>query len=171
MVIKGKWQPTLIWLFAFCVVGCAGSTDLSQVGNSMPSGWSLVVPLEPKVCTSIDGDYQILGLGKVREGSSLIQTRLDVALGHTFPSGGMPSQVSISIEEETNLLNFQFGDPVNRSFSESTSCSKGWYILANDGNLIVHLMLEAQFSSFFVFKSHEVREIWSKYEKSTSSKK
>ncbi len=162
----------------------------------MPGAWSVVVPLGPNVCPSIDGDYQILGMGKLEKGLSLTQTRLDVALGYTFPSDGMPKHVSISMEEGNSILNFKFGDPVNQSFSEPASCDDGWYAFgqqqtdqyvgdganldyslrkirlgkAVDGSLIVHLLLEAQFSSFAVLKSHEVREIWSRYEKSVTHK-
>jgi hypothetical protein len=196
MVIRRMWQISLIWLFVFSVVGCASSTDHIKNGNSMPEGWSVIVPPDLKVCVSINGDYQILGLGKLEQESPLTETRLDVALGHTFPSSRMPKRVRISVEEGTNILNFQFGEPVNQGFSESMSCSNGWYTFeqsrtdqyvgdganldyanrilelgkANDGNLIVHLILEAQFSSFSVLKSHEVREIWSKYETFGGSK-
>ena len=196
MVIKRMWQITLIWFVFFSVVCCASSTDHIKNRNAMPEGWSVVVPPDLKVCASINGDYQNLGLGKLEEESSLTETRLDVALGHTFPSSRMPNRVSISIEEVTKILNIQFGEPIYQSFSESISCSNGWHTFeqrrtdqyvgdganldyanrilelgkATDGSLIVHLILEAQFSSFSVLKSHEVREIWSKYERFGGSK-
>ena len=76
----------------------------------------------------------------------------------------------------------------------ATSCSNGWYksemkttneylgdgatldyLNRNiglgktvDGDLIVHLMLEGQFSSFLILKSRDIRESWSRYERSES---
>ena len=189
MVIDWKMKSTFIQFLFFCVTGCVSSTDIGEIGNSMPGGWSVVSPAEQETCASIDGDYQILGLGKLREGALLEKTRLDVALGHTFPTNGMPDQVSIVIDKEANLLNFRFGYPVNLGYSESISCSDGWYVFeqrrtdqyvgdgtkldhlirkirlgkASDGSLIVHLILEGQFSSFSVLKSHDATETWSKY--------
>jgi hypothetical protein len=190
MVINRKYRYSFTLIVALSIVGCAGSTGLNNVGNSMPDGWSVMVSNESGVCASIDGDYQVLGLGRDSEGASLIQTRLDTALGHTFPTSEIPKQVKIMVNKETNTLKLDFGDPVNRSFSETVSCSQGWYLLeqkqsdlyigdgtsldhlhrnvelakATDGSLIVHLMGEAQFSSFIVHKSREESEIWSKYE-------
>ncbi len=56
------------------LVACTGSSKLSKDGNSMPGAWSVLVPLGPNVCPSIDGDYQILGMGKLEKGLSLTQT-------------------------------------------------------------------------------------------------
>jgi hypothetical protein len=189
MATKRYRHAMSTWFLVFCVAGCVGPTESKRAGNSMPEGWSVVLLADPNICASIDGDYQILGLGKLTDGSSVTETRLDVALGHTFPTNGMPKRVSISIDKGANMLNFQFGDPTNLDFSERVSCFKGWYTFeqsqtdqyvgdgatldyanrivelgkANDGSLIVHLILEAQFSSFSVLKSHETEEVWSKY--------
>ena len=156
----------------------------------MPEGWSLAISHNTEECASINGDYQTLGLGKLKEGGSLIQSRLDVALGYAFPSSRMPGQVSISVGKGGNVLSHQFGYPINQSYSVPTNCSGGWYKLEErlsdtyvgdgstldhsnrkiwlgksaDGSLIVHLMLESQFSSLLVFKSRDIRETWSKYE-------
>jgi len=191
MVTKGMSKIGWVWLLIICQAGCAISTDFNENGNSMPNVWAIEAPHESKECVSIDGVYQIHGLGKLKEGDSLIEIRLDVVLGHAFPSNKIPNQVSMSIDEDMSLLNYQFGYPVNQSLSVSVICSNGWYKLekrltnqyvgdgANldysnrnielgktaDGDLIIHLMLETQFSSFLVLKSHATREIWSRYER------
>jgi len=192
MVTKGVLKTGLIWLLVICVSGCATPTDLNKVDNLIPDEWSAVVPPDASGCSSINGDYQNLGVGRFKRDEPLAQTRLDVALGHTFPSGKMPKQVNISLEEESNMLNYQFIGPVEQSFKIFTSCSNGWYKLekrltnhylgdgANldfsnrkvelgrtvEGDLIVHLILEIQSSSFLVLKSRDTVELWSKYEES-----
>ena len=102
MVINWRMKSTFIQFFFFCATGCVSSTNIGEIGNSMPGAWSVVFPDEQKTCASIDGDYQILGLGKLREGALLEKTRLDVALGHTFPTNKMPDQVSIVIDKEAD---------------------------------------------------------------------
>jgi hypothetical protein len=190
MATRGVLQATSIWLLVTCLAGCAVTTDFNEGGNSMPDGWSLALPHNAEECVPIDGDYQTLGVGKLKEGSPLIQSRLDVALGYTFPSSSMPEQVSISVDVGEKILSHQFGHPINQSYSVSTTCSDGWYKLEHKlrstyvgdgatldysnrkielgktlgGDLIVHLMLESQFSAFLIQKSHEIRETWSKYE-------
>jgi hypothetical protein len=191
MVTNGKRQAWLTWFLVISVSSCAVTTDFNEGGHPIPDGWSITTPHDPKQCGSIVGTYQILGLGKQKDGDPLVQTRLDVALGYTFPSNEIPNYLSISVEEESNTLNYQFSHPVNRSFTASTICADGWYRaekqttnqyvgdganldysnrkielgITSDGDLIVHLILESQFSAFRVLKSHEKRETWSKYEK------
>lgn len=190
MMINWRKKTTFVLFLFFSLAGCVGSKDSGKARNSMPASWSIVVPVESKTCASIDGVYKILGLGKFKEGAALTEMRLDAALGHTFPTSRIPKQVSIAIEKRTNTLNVQFGDPANLEHSERISCSQGWYVFKqrqtdqyvgdgakldyslrkvelgkeSDGSLIVHLILEGQFSSFAVLKSHEVTETWSKYE-------
>ena len=186
-MINLKTSSRIIWPLLFCVTSCVSSTEIAR--NSMPKGWSVIVPDEAGRCVSINGDYQTLGLGKLSEGASLVNTRLDVALGHTFPTNVTPSRASIAIDRRTNTLSFQFGDPVNLGYSESVTCSDGWYVFeqtqtdqyvgdgakldyllrkirlgkGSDGSLVVHLILDGQFSSLSVLKSKEAAETWSRY--------
>jgi len=156
----------------------------------MPTGWSTVFSDDQKTCASIDGDYQNLGLGNTEKKGTLEVVRLDVALGHTFPSNKMPDRVSVLVDNGSNLLNLHFGHPVNLDFSETMNCLDGWYVFeqnqsdqyvgdgtkldyllrkirlakGRDGSLIIHLLLERQFSSLTVLKSRELTESWSRYE-------
>jgi len=172
-----------------CLVGCVMSTQTEKTAISMPAEWSVVSPPEPGTCAAIEGDYKIFGLGKQREDAPLEETRLDAALGYAFPSNRIPNRVNIAVDKEANILNINFGDPVNRVFSESVSCANGWYEFEkkmtdqylgdggyldylfryvslgkdSDGSLIVHVKLDGQTSFLAAFKSREVTESWSKY--------
>jgi hypothetical protein len=189
METNRKMKTTLIGLSLVCVAGCVSSAQISKIESSMPADWSVIPPPGMNTCASIDGDYQIPGLGKQREGAPLEEMRLDVALGHTFPSNKIPNRVNIVVDKGANMLNFKFDDPVNQVFSESISCSNGWYDFEqrltdqylgdggyldylirkvslgkdSDGSLIVHLKLEGQSSTLAIFKSREAIESWSKY--------
>jgi hypothetical protein len=182
-------KTTLIGLAFICVAGCVSSAQKEKIEISMPADWSVISPAEPDTCAAIDGDYKIFGLGKQREDAPMEEMRLDAALGHANPSNRMTDRVNIAVDKETNTLNIQFGDPVNRVLSESISCAKGWYdferiltdqylgdggyldyLIRNvslgkggDGSLIVHLKLDGQYSTFAIFKSREVTESWSRY--------
>ena len=182
-------KTTLVGLAFICVAGCVSSAQKEKIEISMPEDWTVISPAEPDTCASIDGDYQIFGLGKQREGAPLEEMRLDAALGYAFISNRSPDRLNIAVDKEANTLNIQFGDPVNRVFSETISCANGWYdfekrmtdqylgdggyldyLIRNvslgkgsDGSLIVHLKLDGQYSTFAIFKSREVTESWSRY--------
>ena len=190
MVTKDIRLAMLLVFLTYCLVGCTATTNLNENGNSIPDGWSTAIAHTSEECVSIDGDYQTFGVGKFKEGEGVTQARLDAALGHAFPSDKIPEQVSISLDRETGSLSIQFGHPVNRGFSTRASCSKGWYKfekrLTNQylgdgatldysiseielgksagGDLILHLSLDIQSSSFLILKSHDIRESWSRYE-------
>ena len=194
MVTKYIRLAILIGFMTYYLVGCTVTTKLNEGGNSIPDGWSTAIANAPEECVSIDGDYQTFGLGKFNEGEGLTQARLDAALGHAFPSEKIPEQVSISLHKETDSLNIQFGQPANRGFSTPVICTNGWYKfekrLTNqylgdgatldysiskielgksaDGDLILHLSLDIQSSSFLILKSRDIRESWSRYEESKS---
>ena len=141
-------------------------------------------------CSGLDGTYLNLGLGRQALEDELIQVRLDVALGHASPTLEMPSEVSIRFDAEHDVLNYDFHGTVDESYSTSARCSDGWYTWtrtitdkyvgdganldysireikvanASDGDLIVHLALDTQFSSFGILKSQYKRETWSKFQ-------
>jgi hypothetical protein len=188
-------RPTVfIGFLTVLLVGCTVTTNYNEGGNSIPADWVLAVSQAPKECVSIDGDYKTFGVGKFKEGEELTQARLDAALGYAFPSEKIPEHVGISLEQENSTLSIKFGDPVNRIFSAPIICSNGWYLfeetLTNqylgdgvdldysiskielgkslDGDLILHLLLDIQSSSFLILKSRDTRETWSKYEEAKS---
>ena len=179
--------------FIFILMGCT-TTNFNEDGNSIPDGWTVPVSHNAQHCNPIGGVYQNVGVGKFREGVDLKQARLDAALGYVFPTVKMPHQVSIEVNEDSNVIQYHFLGPENQSFSTTVNCLDGWYKSeqkvsdhyvgdgatldysnrkielgkSSDGELIVHVLLETQFSSFLVFKSFEIRESWSIYEKAKS---
>jgi len=184
-------QLVVIEGFLICsLIGCTVTKNNNEDGNSMPESWFPVIANALDECVPVDGVYQTFGIGKYEEGEELVQARLDVALGHAYPSDRIPRRVSISLRRKTDMINIQFGQPINRSFLMPMSCSNGWFKIEQkqtnqyvgdgttldylnrdielgktvDGDLIVHLTLEGQFSSFMALKSRDLRESWSKYE-------
>jgi hypothetical protein len=198
MASKKRNSAVLFCFFMVLMVlmgGCAVSTDYSGGENPMPASWAVASAKPPNKCIAINGEYLIRGLGRLKRDDPLTEIRLDVALGHAFPSNKMPSQVSMAVDEESGTLNYQFGPPVNQKYSVPTDCQNSWFksekksndlyigeggILdysvhkmeltkAKDGDLIIHFTVEAQSTSFFVFKAHDTREIWSKFKLSGNS--
>lgn len=172
------------------LTGCAGVKSNAIEELPMPNRWSVETAGTMGACPGIDGNYQVHGWGRDSEGAPLMQTRLDATLGHAFPSSSLPEQIKIAVDESSKSIVIHFGHPVNKSISEPSECSEGWYrVVQNEvdqyvgdgtnldysirhidlgrsveGSLIVHLRLEAQFSSFLFFKSKEKSDIWSIYE-------
>ena len=184
-----KRLATSVGFAIFCTVGCTASTNFNEGGHPPPNGWSAMILGDSGECPSIDGDYQNFGVGRQAREEVLVQTRLDVALGHAFTPIEVPKLVGITFDEESNMLNYQFQGSVSQNYSTPVVCSDGWYTWtktmtnkylgdgtnldysirkteltkASDGDLIVHLNLEVQSSSFWFLKSQDKRETWSKY--------
>lgn len=173
-----------------CLIGCTVTTSQNQSGSSIPDGWSMAVAPSPEECVSIDGEYLTFGVGKFKEGDALTQARLDAVLGYTFPSEKTPEKVRFSLNREKNMLNVQFGQPINRDVLMSASCSDGKFRVEQrltgqylgdgttldysiskielaksiDGYLILHVLSDIQSSSFLILKSRDLGESWSKFE-------
>jgi hypothetical protein len=120
-----------------------------------------------------------------------VESRLDAALGYTFPSDSVPTIARLSIVSRSNALKIQFGKLADSTFFEPSICENGWWIIekeqsneyvgdgatldylkrrvelamAADGGLIVHLIIESQFSSFIFLTDHEIEKIWAKFDR------
>jgi hypothetical protein len=151
----------------------------------MPSSWLLETSTDPGKCSLIDGVYNNNGLGKIIEGSPLFEVGLDVALGRPMPSARTPEAIRVEVDRGSTLTFFFIGQ-TNTSFSEPTKCVDGWYLFeqersnvylgdgvemdysiqifalgkSQDGGLIVHSVVNEQYSALLVFKSSDSREAW-----------
>jgi hypothetical protein len=189
MEIRDMQRVTIIGVALCLFTGCTTTANFNEGGHPLPGDWLIAASGDSKNCLPIDGNYENLGMGRLSKEEPLIEMRLDIALGHFSSSNRIPKHVNISLNNDDSLLSYYLSHPDNRGFSISATCSNGRYVLKKElnnhyvgdgttldysnrtielgksaeGDLIVHLWIETQFSSFGFLKSRTKREIWSRY--------
>jgi len=180
-----RFQILISWVVFISIAGCANTGSQNIDRNHMPSSWLVETSTDPEKCSLIDGVYNNNGLGKIKQGSPLFEVGLDVALGRPMPSARTPEVIRVKVDRGSTLT-FLFIGQANTSFSEPTKCVDGWYLYeqklsdvylgdgvemdysiqkfalgkSQDGGLIVHSVVDEQYSSLWVFKSSDSREAW-----------